>query len=93
MPSLQVRLRLGLAVELFQGRVAMDTCMDVSEFHHVFEVDHKRTAFLEEPSCYQIFRHEVAYNKRKVCGTSSCCVLGGRGGSGVAITFPHFPVE
>ena len=45
MSSLQVRLRLGLAVELFQGRVAMDTCMDVNEFHHhVCEVDHEGTA-------------------------------------------------
>jgi hypothetical protein len=42
-PSLQVRLRLGLVVELFQGRVAMDTCMDVNEFHHVCEVDHEGT--------------------------------------------------
>ena len=37
-------LRLGLVVELFQGRVAMDTCMDVNEFHHVCEVDHEGTA-------------------------------------------------
>ena len=44
MPSLQVRLKLGLAVELFQGKVAMDTCMDVNDFHHVSEVDHKGVA-------------------------------------------------
>lgn len=43
-PSLQVRLRSALVVELVQGRVAMDTCMDVNEFHHVCEVDHEGTA-------------------------------------------------
>ena len=43
-PSLQVRLRLRLALELFQGRVVMDTCMDDNEFHHVCEVDNEGTA-------------------------------------------------
>ena len=73
----------------------MDTCMDVDEFHRVSEVDHEGTALGfggVELLPYRYFGNGVAY-RRRVYGTSSCCVFGRIGGSVVAIAFPHFPVE